>query len=102
MKNKIKYGLKEYFRPTPQKVEAFLLWMKGILAIPAVMTAADGSWKITVIIMFAGFVIDQTCKFIGEHPEILAVEEAEVAIKDKVEEAAAEVKHEIETQDDIS
>lgn len=89
--NKLKFGLKEYFKPTPSKIARFQLAWKGIVASGGIMALSDSNWKAAIVIGILGFAINELFQLFGEHPELLAVEKASEALKEKVEEVTEEI-----------
>lgn len=92
------WGWKQYFRPTPKKVKEWLIALKGIVASGAVASLYSEKPYWAVGILVAGFFIDEATKFVGQIPEVQAVEDAKQAIKETVSEAAKEILEENESK----
>ena len=90
--SKLRYGIREYFKPTPDKVKRLQVAWKGIIASGGIVAITQEHWIGAVGIGIVGFIINELFLFFGDHPEFLAVEQAERALKDKVEEVANEIK----------
>lgn len=79
----IKVGVKQYFRPTPRRVEEWLIGLKGLVLAGVVYFGSDKEWLSATITFAVGGAIDTLVKFIGEHPIVTIEKSEERLIRDE-------------------